>query len=103
MIQRLFGHSIGTWLAIIISSLILYGLTGCNDSSECTNCGGGPVDGFLYKRVTQEDLSQLGSIEDITLDTCIRFQFIDMDEFDLESIEIVDDCCCDQYDLSSGY
>jgi hypothetical protein len=72
---------------------------GCGKNSECTDCGGGLTGGYLYKRVTQEDLTQLATIEGITLDTCIRFKFIIEDEFDLESITIVDDCCCDQYEL----
>ncbi|NOZ04685.1 MAG: hypothetical protein GXO92_08845 [FCB group bacterium] len=72
---------------------------GCNKSTECSNCGGGLTGGYLYKRVTQEDLAQLGGIEGITLETCIRYKFLTEDEFDLESIDIVDNCCCDQYEF----
>ena len=55
------------------------------------------LDGFLFKEVTQDDLAKVGNIEGMNIGICIRYQLIGLteEEFDLETIAIVDDCCCD--------
>ncbi len=88
-------------LPLAVLLLFLSTNSGCNKTTECSDCGGGLTGGYLYKRVTQEDLTQLGGIEGITLDACIRYKFLTEDEFDLESVDIVDNCCCDQYELGN--
>ena len=52
---------------------------------------------FLFKKVTQDDLAEIGNIEGMNIGICIRYQLLGLtdEEFDLETIAIVDDCCCD--------
>ena len=70
---------------------------GCNTSSsnnpECNDCGGGLIDGYLYKKVTIDDItSSLLEIDpSINIDECIRYK---MDGIDFTEVETVDDCCC---------
>ncbi|MDP6533275.1 MAG: hypothetical protein QF845_05095 [Candidatus Marinimicrobia bacterium] len=70
----------------------------CDEPSSCDDCGGGITGGYLYKKVTSSDLGQLGSVEGINLDSCIRYK-ITGEEFDEETVSVVPDCCCDQYSL----
>ncbi len=83
-------------LRAIVSILFLTLLT-CQENSECSDCGGNLLDGYLFKKVTQEDLADIGSIDGVNIGICIRYQLSGLTEgdFDLETIEIVDDCCCD--------
>lgn len=84
-------------LTIVGALLVLVFVCGCN-SDECGNCGGGVEDGYFFKRVTSDDLLQLSSdFPDMQLEQCIRFKFDVNDEFDLETVTLVDDCCCDLY------
>jgi hypothetical protein len=80
-----------------IVSILFLALITCQDNSECSDCGGNLLDGYLFKKVTQEDLSDIGNIDGVNIGICIRYQLSGLTEgdFDLETIEIVDDCCCD--------
>ena len=81
----------------IILTLSLFLLVNCEDNPECVSCGGGLLEGFLFKKVTQDDLAEIGNIEGMNIGICIRYQLLGLtdEEFDLETIAIVDDCCCD--------
>ena len=81
----------------IILTLSLFLLVTCEDNPECASCGGGLLEGFLFKKVTQDDLAEIGNIEGMNIGICIRYQLLGLtdQEFDLETIAIVDDCCCD--------
>ena len=81
----------------IVLTLSLFLLVNCEDNPECVSCGGGLLEGFLFKNVTQDDLVEIGNIEGINIGICIRYQLLGLtdEEFDLETIAIVDDCCCD--------
>ena len=81
----------------IILTLSLFLLVTCEDNPECASCGGGLLEGFLFKKVTQEDLAEIGNIEGMNIGICIRYQLLGLtdEEFDLETIAFVDDCCCD--------
>ena len=81
----------------IILALSLFLLVNCEDNPECVSCGGGLLEGFLFKKVTQDDLAEIGNIEGMNIGICIRYQLLGLtdEEFDLETIAIVDDCCCD--------
>ncbi len=82
---------------IFVSLTLSVFLASCGGSSNssCTECGGGLVDGFLYKEVTVEDIAGLAEIN-VTTDVgkCIRFK---LDETDFSEATIVDDCCCIEY------
>jgi|TARA_B100001971_G_scaffold118224_1_gene108891 hypothetical protein len=81
---------------ILIPVLLLaFILPACEKEEGCDGCGGSILDGYLFNEVTTEDLSALGTIEDIEVGACIRYK-LDGTEFDLETVKIVDDCCCDQ-------
>jgi len=81
----------------IIITLSLFFLVTCEDNPECASCGGGLLEGFLFKKVAQDDLAEIGNIEGMNIGICIRYQLLGLtdEEFDLETIAIVDDCCCD--------
>ena len=83
---------------ILISTFLLIFMINCgssNSDSSCTECGGGLLDGYLYKEVTLDDIAGLAEI-DITVDVgkCIRFK---MDGTDFSEATVVDDCCCVEY------
>ena len=84
-------------LLTIILTLSLFFLVTCEDSPECASCGSGLLEGFLFKKVTQDDLAEIGNIEGMNIGICIRYQLLGLtdEEFDLETIAFVDDCCCD--------
>ena len=81
----------------IILTLSLFLLVTCEDNPECASCGGGLLEGFLFKKVTQDNLAEIGNIEGMNIGICIRYQLLGLtdEEFDLETIAFVDDCCCD--------
>ena len=83
---------------LLIFNLLLLFLIGCGNSSSdssCTECGGGLLDGYLYKDVTVEDIANLTDIN-VTpeIGKCIRFK---LDGEDFSDAEVVDDCCCVEY------
>ena len=86
-------------LLIILIILSLFLMVTCEENPECASCGGDLLDGFLFKEVTQDDLADIGNIEGINIGICIRYQLtgLNEEEFILETIAIVDDCCCEQY------
>ena len=65
------------------------------DNTDCLDCGGGLLDGYLYKEVNLTDIAKL-SVINITanIGNCIRFK---MDGEEFSSAEIVEDCCCNLY------
>ena len=50
----------------IISMLFLVLIT-CQDNPDCSDCGGDLLDGYLFKKVTQEDLADIGSIDGVNI------------------------------------
>ncbi len=68
----------------------------CSDTdTECNDCGGGLLDGYLYKEVSIDDISNLAEINvNVEIGQCIRFKMV---ESEFSNAEIVDDCCCVQY------
>ena len=83
---------------ILISIFLLIFLINCgadNSDSTCTECGGGLLEGYLYKEVTLNDIAGLAEI-DVAVDVgkCIRFK---MDGTDFSEATVVDDCCCVEY------
>ncbi len=79
---------------ILLISLTL--IFQCSDTeNECNDCGGGLLDGYLYKEVMIEDIASLAEINvTVGIGKCIRFKMI---ESEFSNAEIVDDCCCVQY------
>lgn len=82
-------------LALIFLSCFLLSCDAGAGDSECTDCGGGLLDGYLYKEVTVEDVASLAEIDVSTnVGKCIRFK---MDGTEFSEAIIVDDCCCIEY------
>jgi len=83
---------------ILISIFLLIFLINCggsNSDSTCTECGGGLLDGYLYKEVTVNDIAGLAEIDvNVDVGKCIRFK---MDGTDFSEAAGVDDCCCVEY------
>ena len=78
---------------------LLFVLSGCNSTTsnaQCTDCGEGLVDGYLYKNVLVEDIttSLLEIDSSIGLDQCIRYK---TDGTDFTDAIVVNDCCCTIY------
>jgi len=86
--------------ALIVCSLIFtfFVFLSCTKDDSCTDCGGGPQDGYFYKTVTEADISELSTLG-VNLDECIQFKVNFNDDLDLETVSVVDDCCCDLYEL----
>ena len=83
-------------ISLLITSLcIMIAFTACEKEEGCDECGGSILDGYLFNEVTTEDLSAIGDQEGIEVGACIRYK-LDGAEFDLETVKVVDDCCCDQ-------
>ena len=79
---------------IFLSCFLLSCNAGAGDS-ECTDCGGGLLDGYLYKEVTVEDVASLAEIDvSANVGKCIRFK---MDGTEISEATVVDDCCCIEY------
>ena len=82
-------------LALIFLSCFLLSCDIGAGDSECTDCGGGLLDGYLYKEVTVEDVASLAEIDVSTnVGKCIRFK---MDGTEFSEAIVVDDCCCIEY------
>ena len=79
---------------IFLSCFLLSCDAGAGDS-ECTECGGGLLDGYLYKEVTVEDVASLAEIDvSANVGKCIRFK---LDGTEFSEATVVDDCCCIEY------
>ncbi len=76
---------------IIIAITLIF--TSCQ-KEDCPDCGGTIAQGFIFRTVTEEDLTTLGDIPNIELEACMRFKLAGGD-IDENTVKIVDDCCCD--------
>lgn len=83
-------------LALIFLSCFLLSCDAGTGDPDCTDCGGGLLDGYLYKEVTVEDVASLAEIDvsGVTVGKCIRFK---MDGTEFSEATVVDDCCCIEY------
>ena len=83
-------------LVLIFFSCFLLSCDAGAGDSDCTECGGGLLDGYLYKEVTVEDVASLAEIDvpGATVGKCIRFK---MDGTEFSEATVVDDCCCIEY------
>ena len=79
-------------LSILCAILIIQ----CSENeNDCEDCGGGLLNGYLYKEVTIEDVADLTEINVIAdVGKCIRFK---NEGNQLSDAEIVEDCCCIQF------
>ena len=82
-------------LKIILLHLFFQGCDIPSTDTDCINCDGGLMNGFLYKEITIDDIGNLAEL-DIAgeIGKCIRFK---MDDESFSEAQIVDDCCCVEY------
>ena len=80
----------------ILSILCVIFIIQCSDNeNDCNDCGGGEIDGYLYKEVTIEDQTDLIKIDaPAEAGKCIRFR---LEENQISDAKIVEDCCCIQF------
>ena len=82
-------------LALIFLSCFLLSCGPGTGDLDCTDCGGGLLDGYLYKEVTVEDVASLAEIDvSANVGKCIRFK---LDGTEFSAATVVDDCCCIEY------
>ena len=83
-------------LVIFLVSFILFNCESGTNDPDCNECGGGLLDGYLYKEVTIDDVAGLAEIDvSVNIGKCIRFK---MDGSEFSEAVIVDDCCCSLYE-----
>ena len=80
---------------LLTSFLAMLVFLACEKEEGCDDCGGTILDGYFFSEVSTADLTVLGTVEDIEVGVCIRYK-LDGTDFDLETVLVVDDCCCDQ-------
>ena len=82
------------WLNLFI--FLMFFLNGCSSNeNDCNDCGGGLIDGYLYKEITIDDVSDLVEMNiSSEIGNCIRFKMV---ESQFSDVEVVDDCCCIQF------
>jgi|TARA_B110000438_G_scaffold76952_1_gene77157 hypothetical protein len=78
--------------------LLYFCVQGCDiqmSDAECTDCGGGLINGFLYKEITIDDIGSLAELNIAgEIGKCIRFK---LDGENFSEAMTVDDCCCVEY------
>ena len=75
-------------LVLIFLSCFLLSCDAGEGDSDCTDCGGGLLDGYLYKEVTVEDVASLAEIDvSANIGKCIRFK---MDGTEFSEATVVD-------------
>ena len=62
-------------LKILLLLFFHLGCTSKTDNTDCMDCGGGLLDGYLYKEVTLTDIPKLSEIAiSANIGNCIRFK-----------------------------
>ncbi|MBC8323863.1 MAG: hypothetical protein H8E70_09875, partial [Candidatus Marinimicrobia bacterium] len=59
---------------LIISCLAIFTFLSCEKEEGCDDCGGTLLEGYFFNEVTTEDLTALGSIDNIEVGVCIRYK-----------------------------
>ena len=76
----------------LILCIIIHSCNAGENGTDCFDCDGGIIDGFLYKEVSLGDIASLTEIGiSANIGQCIRFK---MDDSEFLDAIIVDDCCC---------
>ncbi len=66
----------------------------CGEDADCPDCGK-LTEGYLFKRVSQDDFAQFAGISGIEVDACMRYKVTSGVDISEDTISIVDDCCCE--------
>ena len=79
---------------IALAAVLLMGLVACEEDPDCPDCGK-VTEGYLFKRVTQDDFAKFSGISGIEIDACMRYKVTGSTDINEESITLVDNCCCE--------
>lgn len=77
-------------------ALVLPLMFTCQDKDECSDCGGTIFEGYIFMKVTADDLAKnegLALLKGVDVGVCIRVK-LSGDELDLNTVKVVDECCC---------
>ena len=81
---------------IFYTLIIIAIISSCDEDSKCNNCGD-IYGGYITMKVTANDLTKyqgLAQFDNIDVGTCIQ-AYIREEQLFLESIRILDKCCCE--------
>ena len=78
------------FLLLILPFIVLLS---CEDDADCPDCGK-LTEGYLFKKVTQDDFAAFAGVSGIEVDACMRYKLTSGD-ISANTITIVDDCCCE--------
>ena len=78
------------FLLLILPFIVLLS---CEDDADCPDCGK-LTEGYLFKKVTQDDFAAFAGVSGIEVDTCMRYKLTSGD-ISANTITIVNDCCCE--------
>ncbi len=68
-------------------------LLSCDENADCPDCGK-ITEGYLFKKVTQDDFAAFSGVSGIEVDACMRYK-VTSGEITSNTITIMDDCCCE--------
>ena len=71
-----------------------FSFVACDEDADCLDCGK-LTEGYLFKKVTQDDFAQFSGISGIEVDACMRYKVTFGTDISEDTISIVDDCCCE--------
>ncbi len=75
--------------------ILFFYITSCDNDAKCNKCGD-VFGGFVFMAVTANDLTKyegLAQLQGIDVGVCIRAHILEQ-ELNINSVTIVDDCCC---------
>ena len=84
-------YYINWYLTILLSFYII----SCDSDAKCNNCGD-VFSGFVFMEVTASDLTRyegLAQLKGVDVGVCLRAYILE-EELNVNSVTIVDDCCC---------
>lgn len=81
-------------IILIMMTVISFSLLACGEDADCLDCGK-LTEGYLFKKVTQDDFAKFSGINGIEVDACMRYKITSGTDINEDSITITDDCCCD--------
>lgn len=81
-------------LIVLTFVMSLFMFFACEEDPECPDCGK-ITEGYLFKKVTQDDFAKFSGISGIEVDACMRYKVTGGTDISEDTIKIMDDCCCE--------
>jgi len=82
--------------SVVIFTTFVLGSTfvACGEDADCPDCGK-LTEGYIHKKVTQDDFAKFSGISGIEVDACMRYKVTSGTDINEDTISIVDNCCCE--------